>query len=604
MKIPKPPAGRGALMLVAGLLVVLAGLWGYSGYMFVLSPSRGLNALAGPDENYYFLVAQFEQSALKSQNAILQYGSGRADLNEVSLRFQVLESKLQILEEPTDSTFALVQLPHYQESVGKLRDIVEGIAFDIDGLERDRSTAFDLAARYEAMRAPVQQLEMSVGDAESKRRDYLYTDYLYRRRALVKSSIGVLAVLAILVGLLVANARRVRALMAQQRAALDRETQAAQAATSAVNAKNAFLGMIGHELRTPLQSIMAATDVLVERKFERTDQLLIDQLARAANVLDAQMKDLTDFSRMEAGKLSLRRRVFKPQDVIAAAVESVSERAKRKGLTLILVQPDEEVANVSDPYRIQQVIVNLLVNAIKYTDEGTVTVRSRIDCAQFEDRLTVEIADTGPGMSEEEIALIFQPFVQLDSSSTRRHDGIGMGLAIVRGLLTLLSGTIKVDSQVGTGTVFTVTFPLERAVGTRHAEPVSATTSYRLGEKLVLAVDDHESMRESLSTMLTTLGVGYVLAASGDEALALLERRKFDAVLLDLSMPDKDGVTVAQALRQGQGPNRQVPVIACSAIAPELVPFGHRALFVRYLMKPIRADVLKSTLDEIFGEGL
>ncbi|MBK3864500.1 response regulator [Paraburkholderia aspalathi] len=446
-------------------------------------------------------------------------------------------------------------------------------------------------------------LELSVGNAESAMRDRLFRDYARRRRALLKTTVGVLLLSGVLIGLLALNARRVRALVVQQRAAFEREKEAAQAATEAVNARNAFLGMIGHELRTPLQSITAAIDVLVEREFPGPDGLMIKRLARAADQLDAQMKDLTDFSRINAGKLTLRNQVFVPRDVINAAVDSVSDRAARKGLRLEARIMGTDAPVVSDPYRIQQVITNLLINAIKYTERGAVTIRADVSRTANVERLTVEIEDTGPGFSEEKAAKIFQPFTQLDSSSTRRHDGIGMGLAIVRGLLTLLGGGVKVSSTPGVGTKFTVTLPLQRSIGMLGGAEDRLGESYRIEEKTVLAVDDQESMRESLRAMLSALGVRFVIASSADEALGLLGRKRFDVLLLDVNMPVKDGVAVAETVRAEDGPNRRIPIIAFSAVAPELLSEQGRELFGQYLMKPIRADVLRSALDRIFAGG-
>jgi signal transduction histidine kinase/ActR/RegA family two-component response regulator len=599
MNLLKQPVGNKALAMVAVLLTAVAAIWLYFGYTLIASAPPS----AGPQENYYLPVAQFEQAALKLENAILRYGAGKGDIDDVGVKYQVLQSKLGRLSEQSDSNYLLLKVPGYPESVAKLRKVVSEIGSSVDGLEGNRSMALPLADHFTEMRGPLADLEMSVGNAEGAMRDTLFRDYARRRRALLKTTVGVLLLSGVLIGLLLLNARRVRALVVQQRAALDREKEAAQAATEAVNARNAFLGMIGHELRTPLQSITAAIDVLVEREFPGPDGLMIKRLARAADQLDAQMKDLTDFSRINAGKLTLRNQVFVPRDVINAAVDSVSDRAARKGLRLEARIMGTDAPVVSDPYRIQQVITNLLINAIKYTERGAVTIRADVSRTANVERLTVEIEDTGPGFSEDKAAKIFQPFTQLDSSSTRRHDGIGMGLAIVRGLLTLLGGGVKVSSTVGVGTKFTVTLPLQRSIGMLGGAEDRLGESYRIEEKTVLAVDDQESMRESLRAMLSALGVRFVIASSADEALGLLGRKRFDALLLDVNMPVKDGVAVAESVRAEDGPNRRIPIIAFSAAAPELLSDQGRELFGQYLMKPIRADVLRSALDRIFAGG-
>lgn len=599
MKLVKQPVGNRALAVVVVLLTAVAAVWFYFGYTLITSAPPS----ADPQENYYVPVTQFEQASLKLENAILRYGAGKGEIDDVGVKYQVLQSTLARLSAQSDSNYLLQKVPGYPASIAKLRKVVSDIGSSVDDLEGNRSMALPLADRFTEMRGPLADLELSVGNAESAMRDRLFRDYARRRRALLKTTVGVLLLSGVLIGLLALNARRVRALVVQQRAAFEREKEAAQAATEAVNARNAFLGMIGHELRTPLQSITAAIDVLVEREFPGPDGLMIKRLARAADQLDAQMKDLTDFSRINAGKLTLRNQVFVPRDVINAAVDSVSDRAARKGLRLEARIMGTDAPVVSDPYRIQQVITNLLINAIKYTERGAVTIRADVSRTANVERLTVEIEDTGPGFSEDKAAKIFQPFTQLDSSSTRRHDGIGMGLAIVRGLLTLLGGGVKVSSTPGVGTKFTVTLALQRSIGMLGGAEDRLGESYRIEEKTVLAVDDQESMRESLRAMLSALGVRFVIASSADEALGLLGRKRFDVLLLDVNMPVKDGVAVAETVRAEDGPNRRIPIIAFSAVAPELLSEQGRELFGQYLMKPIRADVLRSALDRIFAGG-
>lgn len=603
MKLLKQPVGNRAVGVVVGLLVMVSALWLYIGYAMLTAGVPGPDAGAGPVENYYVPVTQFEQAALKMENAILRYGAGKDSLDDVAVKYQVLQSKLRLLSVQSDSTYLLHRVPGYRSAVEKLAATVRDVGDKLDDLEGNRGLALEIADRFETMRAPLSDLEMSVGNAEAVMRDDMFSDYAKRRRVLVATSVGGLMVLAVLVGLLVVNTKRMRALMVQQRAALEREKEATQAAAEAVNARNAFLGMIGHELRTPLQSITAAIDVLTEKQLPEVEGALIKRLALAADQLDAQMKDLTDFSRINAGKLTLREQAFVPRDVLNAAVESVADKAKRKGLSLDARILGADGLYVSDPVRVQQIVTNLLTNAIKYTERGGVKLRATIERSGNVDRLAVEIEDTGPGFTDDKKAKIFEPFTQLDGSSTRRHDGIGMGLAIVRGLATLLGGSIRVSSTVGVGSQFTVTLPLKRGIGSLSAVAGGQNVSYRLEDKRLLVVDDHESVRESLRAMLAGLGVRFTMASSADEALKWLAGHRFDAVLLDVNMPGRDGVSVARAVRAEYGPNQRIPIVAVSAFAPELLTVEQRALFGEYLMKPLRADELRSALDKIFGGG-
>ncbi|WP_323122341.1 hybrid sensor histidine kinase/response regulator [Burkholderia alba] len=603
MKIFGQPADDRMLAFVGIVLAAITVLWLYFGYALVSLAPPSLTGRMEQQENYYIPVSQFEQAALKAETAMLLYSVGRGGFDDVDIKFQILKAKLARLSVPSDSTFLLLQTRGYASTVTRLGDITATLENGLAAARRDPAAAYALAGQFRRMSEPLSDLEMNVGNAEGLLRDRMYSDYSHRRRALMSVSIGVLLVFIGLVSGLVLNARRLRALMLQQRAALVREQEAAHAATEAVNARNAFLGMVGHELRTPLQSITAAIDVLAERTFEPQDQLIINRLSRAADQLDAQMKDLTDLSRLDAGKLALRRQPFTPRDVLLAAIESVADRAKRKGLSFVHTVPDDEAVYVSDPYRIQQIVTNLLTNAIKYTERGSVSLRATLLRGDQRDQLAVEIEDTGPGFPQEQAARIFQPFTQLDSSSTRRHDGVGMGLAIVRGLLNLLGGSITVASTVGAGATFNVVLPLERAAPSTAAADDEPDRPRRLDDKTVLVVDDQETVRESLRTMLAAIGVRFELAASADEALLRLAYGRFDALLLDINMPDKDGIAVAQTLTATDGPNRHIPIVALSAIGPEALSCPQRDLFEQYLMKPIRSDDLKRGLEALFARG-
>jgi signal transduction histidine kinase/ActR/RegA family two-component response regulator len=551
------------------------------------------------DDN--FAIGQLERSALKAEIAVLQYAQGLQSMDEVTLKFDVFESKVALLSAPTDAASPFRIETRSRASVEAIQTIVERLARQIDALPDGKGNVAAIMASFDGLQRPLAELEMIVGNADSKRRDDARQDYARRRQMLMRSSAGSTIALLILAWLLVSNARRVRELAAQQRAALEREREAALAAANAVDAKNAFLGMIGHELRTPLQSIMAATDVLAERPFAGTDKLLVEQLARAADVLDAQMKDLTDFSRMGAGKLTVRKRVFNHYNVLMAAVESVSERAHRKGLQLEVIASDQHVFNLSDPDRIQQIVTNLLSNAIKYTERGKVTMRASLRRGQANDELSVSVEDTGIGIERAQVEQIFMPFTQLQSSGLSSHDGIGIGLAIVRGLVELLGAAMHVESERGKGSTFHIVFPLEQVNAPPAVTTEETTPAVPASARQVLVVDDHESVRSWLNAILTSYGIDCTVASNAREALGIIERQRFDAIIVDINMAEVNGITLAQEIRRTGGANRDAPLIACSALVPELLAPESRRLFERYLTKPVRADLLRLALDAVWA---
>ncbi|HTJ92747.1 MAG TPA: hybrid sensor histidine kinase/response regulator, partial [Pararobbsia sp.] len=589
--------------LSAALLALLVALWGYSAYLFIVSraDSRSFSQRTTQDDN--FAIGQLERSALKAQIAVLQYAQGLRGMDAVTLRFDVFESKVALLSASADGALSFRTEPRSRASVEQIQSIAERLSRQINALPDGKQHVAAIDGTFDELQRPLAELEMIVGDADSRRRDDVRQDYARRRQMLMRSSAGSSIALLILTWLLVSNARRVRELAAQQRTALEREREAAIAAANAVNAKNAFLGMIGHELRTPLQCIMAATDVLAERPFSGTDKLLVEQLARAADVLDAQMKDLTDFSRMGAGKLTVRKRVFNHYNVLMAALEAVSERAHRKELQLEVIASDEHVFNLSDPDRIQQIVTNLLGNAIKYTEHGKVTLRASLRRGETSDELSVSVEDTGVGIERAELEQIFMPFTQLQSSAVPSHDGIGMGLAIVRGLVELLGAAMHVESEQGKGSTFHVVFPLEKvnappAVSTQETLPAVPAS-----QRQVLVVDDHESVRSWLGATLTSYGIGSAVAASAREALEMIGRQRFDAIIVDITMAEVNGITLAQEIHRTGGANRQTPLIGCSALMPELLAPDSLGLFARYLTKPVRAEDIKLALDAVWANN-
>ncbi|WP_396333329.1 hybrid sensor histidine kinase/response regulator [Burkholderia anthina] len=597
MKIDASKAGDTTLYICAVFAALLVALWVASGYLFVVSRADREDAAARPVEDHAFMISQFEHESMRGEITVQRYRLGEAGLDDVRLQFKLLQSKLGLLSAPSDATQLLAEVPSYRRNVQQLQAIVARIGLLMQALPGDRDTPARIGDEYESMRGPLVNLEVSVGDAEARWRDALYADYRWRRTLLIGSSIGATVILMVLAYLFVSNARRLRSLGMQQRTALQRETEAALAVANAANAKNAFLGMIGHELRTPLQSIMTAIDVLSSRDLRGPDKLLLEQLARAAESLDAQMQDLTDFSKMEAGQLKLRTTTFDIREVVMAAVESVDPQVDRKGLGLELDLDERPSLHVSDPYRIQQIITNLLVNAVKYTDAGTITLRTQLHRGADDDAFVVEVRDTGAGMDPAEIEKIFMPFVQLDASSTRRYGGIGMGLAIVERLVDLLGASLTVDSSPGKGSTFVVRFPLKRAT----ADGGSDVRWSR--KRVVLVVDDQEPVRVAIAALLASRGIDCVTAQDASSAFAAMDERPFDAILLDINMPDKDGVMLAREVRERSDWNRTAPLVAFSALGPDMLPPESVALFEHYLIKPVRADVLSLALNSVWARS-
>jgi len=253
---------------------------------------------------------------------------------------------------------------------------------------------------------------------------------------------------------------------------------------------------------------------------------------------------------------------------------------------------------ISDAHRIQQIVNNLISNAIKYTDHGHVHVRVRcIDKSNPE--LMILVTDTGIGIRAECLPNLFNPFMQIDQGNTRRHEGAGMGLAIVKRLVELFRGEINVNSELNYGTRFEVRIPVKPVI-TKTQDDNHVDVSNQSADK-ILIVDDHVDIRNSFTEILEQMGYCGDAVESGKGALEKIERTKYAAVLLDIQMPEMDGFAVAAAIRRKPGPNQQIPIIAISAYPMDFGGVQHSQSFHDYLLKPVRSDALSAVLKKLIS---
>jgi CheY-like chemotaxis protein/two-component sensor histidine kinase len=339
-------------------------------------------------------------------------------------------------------------------------------------------------------------------------------------------------------------------------------------------------------------------DILIDQSGDKRNEKLLSRLESALLQLETQMNDLTDYVRLESGRLELRQSMFIVQEILKRTVNDILPFARKKGLAVHCLDTTDDTLYISDPERIGQILNNLLSNAIKYTDQGEITIRtSSIVGPCNADLLTIEVADTGPGIPDDQIRPVFEPFSQINRTSTRKTGGMGMGLAIVQGLTTLLGGEIKADSRPGHGAVFRLTVPLDRANNSIKENTdfiISLPPAIR-----VLVVDDDEPARAAFRDLLDTLGIASDLARNAEEAMAKLCARRYDTVLLDIEMPGKDGHMLARELRSSAGPNRQVPIIVVSAHA---VDGDKMPLYQSCLVKPVRLPPLRMALWRVLNK--
>jgi len=385
----------------------------------------------------------------------------------------------------------------------------------------------------------------------------------------------------------------------QRNELLVREQAARTSAEEANRLKDQFLAIVSHELRTPLNAILGWSDILRrgrldKTKKERAVRAIYDSARRQARLID----ELLDVSRIISGKLRLERTVVDWTEVIAAAVDTTRPAAESKGVDVEVHLDPIAGAFVGDAERLQQVVWNLVTNAVKFTPAGgQVSVRLH----RTNDAIELSVADNGEGISPQFLPSVFEPFRQAEGSNTRRHGGLGLGLSIVRHLVEAHGGTISVESPGrGQGSTFVIRLPMAESVTLgapdvtlrTAASHVEATTS--LTGARVLVVDDDDAGRDVVAAQLEARDAKVIGAASVGEALAILEREQFDVLLVDIAMPDRDGYEFIRCVR-GMSPAACSTTPAAALTAFARAEDRRKSLesgFQMHLTKPIEAGAL------------
>jgi CheY-like chemotaxis protein/nitrogen-specific signal transduction histidine kinase len=375
----------------------------------------------------------------------------------------------------------------------------------------------------------------------------------------------------------------------EQRLACERDARAL--AEDANRRKDEFLAILSHDLRSPLNAVLTWIEVLRSEAVDaKTREQALASIERIARLQTRMIEDLLDISRIISGKLSLEFQDADLARIIRGALETILASAEEKGIAVEVSIDDECVPLRADPARLQQVVANVLANAIKFTQRGG-NVQVELRCQHGE--AEIRVADSGEGISAELLPYVFERFRQGDSSTTKRHGGLGLGLAIARHIVELHRGEIRAESAgEDRGATFRMRLPLDRDSGVSPERPVAARGSQadpNLRGISVLVVDDDPDTCAALGVVLRQAGASVRTAGSVPEALRVSGEATIDVVVTDLAMPDRDGYALLAALRgDDAAAGRHVPIIALTAAAsPEDRQRVHSAGFALHLTKPV-----------------
>lgn len=377
----------------------------------------------------------------------------------------------------------------------------------------------------------------------------------------------------------------------QRQLLLDKTIQEKLRAESSEKSTKDFVAMINHELRTPLNGVLGAVELMKETPINQYQAELLNTVSQAGEMLRVIINDLLDFSKINADMLQLKSSRFSPREVIETIEQIFSSKVQEQGLEFFSTVDTKIPQNlIGDEDRLKQILVNLIGNAVKFTDKGKIILEAHWE----NDALLIKVIDNGCGIAKSKQATLFDPFTQADNSSQRKFEGTGLGLAICKMLVELMGGSIHFTSELDKGTEFTFSLPLQISSEKIKVNKHKALPEYPIEQLNILAVEDIKMNQTILGMMLNKLGVKHQFSNDGQQALDFLSDNQVDIILMDCRMPILDGFQTTQRLR-AQGYTKPIIALTAGTTSMEIdacIESGMDDI----LHKPYKGEELKATL--------